>query len=99
MRSTEVKGAKMENGQAAPTISATTDSVTAVFHAVMGGAFRVRLQKESSKEPGRRHVDVLDDAGNVIGGGYDYIYGGAGFAIHTKPFGGYVPEGQLVWVE
>lgn len=43
-------------------------------------------------------VLVLDDAGNVIGSASDYIYSGSGFAVHTRPFGGYVAESQIEFV-
>lgn len=78
------------------TIQEKTDSVTAVFHALLGGMFRVRLTED--RGPGRRHGEVLDDAGNVIGSAADYIYGGKGFAVHTRPFGGYVPCDQIQFV-
>lgn len=80
----------------ATTISADTDSVSAVFHAVLGGRFRVRLYRDNG--PGHRSGHVLDDAGNRIGDAHDYIYGGRGFAVHTRPYGGYVPAEQIDFV-
>lgn len=79
------------------TINATTDSVSAVVHACMGGKFRVRLEDPKAK-PGSRWGDVLDDNGVRIGDASDYIYGGRGFAIHTRPFGGFVSEEQIEFV-
>lgn len=78
------------------TISANTSPVDAVFHSVLGGKFRVRLTRDNG--PGRRSGEVLDDAGNRIGDASDYIYGGRGYAVHTRPFGGFVPESQIVYV-
>lgn len=79
------------------TIQDTTNPVQAVWHACSGGRFRVKLRDKRAK-PGSRGGYVLDDAGNVIGDASDYIYGGRGFAIHTKPFGGYVPDDQIDFV-
>jgi len=79
------------------TISKDTNSVIAVWHAVTGGKFRIKLRDRKAK-PGQREGSVLDDAGNVIGSASDYIYGGSGFAVHTRPFGGYVAENQIEFV-
>jgi hypothetical protein len=80
------------------TISQETDSVAAVFFAVLGGKFRLRLE-DPKAPPGRRFADVLDDQGNRIGGAYDYVYSGTGYAVHTRAFAGYVPEAQIEYVE
>ncbi len=79
------------------TISSNTNCVSAMRHAVLGGTFRVRLNED--RGPGHRWGEVLDDAGNVIGSAQDYTYGGSGFAVHTRPFAGYVPTHQIEFVE
>lgn len=73
-----------------------TDCVTAVAYACLGGMFRLRLTEDDG--PGRRHAEVLDDAGAVIGSAYDYVYGGRGFSVWTKPYAGYVPMSQIEFV-
>jgi hypothetical protein len=78
------------------TIKADTDSVTAVWFSILGGKFRIRLSQDDG--PGRRIGEVLDDSGNVIGSAQDYTYGGNGFAVHTRPFGGFVPMEQVEFV-
>jgi hypothetical protein len=79
------------------TINADTNSVEAVWFSLLGGKFRVRLTDDNG--PGRRYGQVLDDAGNQIGDASDSIYGGRGFAVHTRPFGGFVPEEQIEFVK
>lgn len=83
------------------TITNETNPITAVWHSITGGKFRVRLtiDKYNSDQPGKRYGDVLDNDGNRIGDASDYIYGGRGFAIHTRPFGGFVPLEQIEFVE
>ena len=58
--------------------------------------FRLRLTEDNG--PGRRHAEVLDADGKVIGSAMDYTYGGLGYAVHTKPFGGYVPLDMIEFV-
>jgi hypothetical protein len=79
------------------TISNATDSLTAVRFAIAGGRFRVRLTEDNG--PGRRWGDVLDDNGSVIGSAHDSIYGGRGFAVQTRPFGGFVSTDQIDFVD
>lgn len=78
------------------TINENTGSTEAVGHAISGGKFRLRLVEDNG--PGSRHADVLDDNGKCIGGASDYIYQGRGWAVHTKPFAGFVPEEQIEYV-
>ena len=78
------------------TIREDTSPVAAVWFSLLGGKFRIRLIGDNC--PGRRTGDVLDDDGNIIGSAHDSIYGGHGFAVHTKPFGGFVPEDQIDFV-
>lgn len=59
--------------------------------------FRVRLSDPDAL-PGRRSGYVLDEQNHIIGDASDRIYGGTGFAVHTLPFGGYVPNDQIVFV-
>lgn len=70
--------------------------VSAVAYAITGGKFRVRLTEDNG--PGRRWGQVLDNDNNVIGEASDYTYRGKGFAVHTKPYAGYVPENQIIFV-
>ena len=80
------------------TIDRNTDSLSAVWHAITGGRFRVRL--DDPKAPaGKRSGAVLDDRDEVLGTASDYIYGGAGFCVHTRAFGGYVALEQIEFVE
>jgi hypothetical protein len=81
------------------TIKADTRPLIAVYHAYHGGMFRVRLTEESRERgPGSRVGVVLDDDDNPIGSASDWAYGGKGFAVHTRPFGGYVPLDQIEFV-
>ena len=79
------------------TISRDTSPVDAVWFAISGGTFRIRLSGHAMR-PGQRSGEVLDDAGNVIGSASDYIYGGRGFAVHTPAYGGFVSTDQVVFV-
>lgn len=79
------------------TINSQTSAGVAVVFACLGGKFRVRLDDPTAK-PGSRWGDVLDDSGVRIGDASDYIYGGRGFAVHTRPFGGFVSEDQIEFV-
>jgi len=79
------------------TIDRDTHSVAAVLFAIGGGRFRIRLDDKRAR-PGQRSGKVLNDAGEVIGSASDYIYGGSGFAVHTRPFGGYVSADQIDFV-
>ena len=79
------------------TIKEDTNPVTAVWFALMGGKFRVRLHVEDHPTVSR-WGDVLDDDDNVIGSASDFIYGGRGFAIHTKAYGGFVPSENIDFV-
>lgn len=79
------------------TINENTNPVSAVLHAVTGGKFRVRLTTDEG--PGRRDGYVLDDSDNIIGSASDATYNGRGFAVHTKPYAGYVPEEDIIFVQ
>jgi hypothetical protein len=72
------------------------EAIPAVLYSLLGGKYLVRLTNKAAR-PGERSGAVLDAAGNVIGNASDYIYGGRGFAVHTKPFGGFVPSEQIVF--
>jgi hypothetical protein len=74
------------------TIRDDTNPVCAAYFAVVGGTFRLR---EAESGAG---YDVLDDDGNVIGAASRSCYGASGFAVHTKPFAGFVPEAQIEYV-
>jgi hypothetical protein len=73
------------------TITQDTSPLAAVTFAVMGGAFIIRKVGWSDNI-----ADVLDNDGNVIGGAHR-IYSN-GWAVHTRPYGGYVPDSQIVEV-
>lgn len=72
------------------TISNETDSVTAVWFSLTGGKFLLELYSDSDNQ-----AMVLDGAGNVIGSA-SRIYSD-GWSVQTKPFGGYVPDTQIVF--
>ena len=73
------------------TITAHTNSVDAVWHALTDGKFILRHDGRDDT-----FCDVLDDAGNVIGSAHR-IYSD-GYAVQTRPFGGYVSDKQIVFV-
>lgn len=77
-------------------VTPPTDGVAAVLYSLLGGKYVVRLD-EIDARPGCRSGVVLDSTGAVIGNASDHIYSGTGFAVHTKPFGGYVPCDQIVF--
>lgn len=79
------------------TLQADTDPLTAIMFNLGGGIFRVRLYEPDAVE-GRRTGLVLDDKDDVIGTASDYIYGASGFAVHTRPFAGFVPAKQIEFV-
>lgn len=80
-----------------PTIRADTSPVDAIWFAVLGGQFRVRLTEDNG--PGLRSGEVLDEQGRVIGSASDFIYRGAGFCICTAPYHGYAALDQIALVE
>jgi hypothetical protein len=68
------------------------------LYSFLTGKVLVRLTNKQAK-PGHRHGAVLDTKGNVIGDAQDYTYGGAGFAVFTAPFAGYVPLDNIVFTD
>lgn len=74
------------------TINQETKCVEAVWFAVLGGKFILRKDGDSD-----RFCYVLDDEGNVIGSA-QRIYAN-GYAVHTKPYAGYVNDKQIVFVD
>lgn len=74
------------------TITANTDSVMAVWHAVTNGKFILHIDSDISEN----WAQVLDDNGNRIGDAHR-IYSD-GWAVHTAPFAGYVNDSQVVMV-
>ncbi len=58
--------------------------------------FRVILTNDNG--PGRRFGAVIDEQGAEIGTAHDYPYGGRGFAVHTREFGGFVPVDSVEFV-
>ncbi len=73
-------------------------SMETVF-GIISGSLKIRVKLEDpNADSGRRYGYVIDESGNVIGDASDRIYGGRGFAVHTAPFGGYVPADQIVFV-
>lgn len=75
------------------TISEGTNPVSAMWFALAGGTFRIRLTDDGG--PGRRAGRVLDSDGNEIGSASDVTYGGRGFSVWTRPFAGFVPNEQI----
>lgn len=74
------------------------NSMETVF-GIISGSLKIRVRLEDAKaEPGRRYGYVIDANDAVIGDASDRIYGGRGFAVHTAPFGGYVPSEQILFV-
>jgi hypothetical protein len=80
-----------------PTLDSDTNSLAALLFALGGGKFRVRLEDPNAR-PGSRRGAVLNDTGESIGEAADGTYDGAGFAVHTKPFAGYVALEQIEFV-
>jgi hypothetical protein len=75
------------------TITSETSPVDAVWFAVTGGKFllhQVRSEKYGD------YVVVLDNNGKQIGDAHR-IYAD-GYAVQTKPYAGYVPDRDIVWV-
>jgi len=68
-------------------------------HLTADGKVRVRLTGNGLQE---RYPsgDVVDIDGNVVGMASSYTYGGNAFAVHTRPFAGYVrfDECEFVWM-
>lgn len=62
-----------------------------IFASVLGGLRWTVQLRDGDRSPGLRSGLVIDRDGTVIGDASDYIYGGRGFAIHTRSFAGYVP--------
>ena len=82
-----------QNWPEVQTITAETDSVSAVWFACARGKFILRVQEEFSPN----WADVLDSQGNVIGDAHQ-MYSDGGWAVHTAPFAGYVSPSQVVFV-
>ena len=73
------------------TITDDTSPTAAVYFAILGGKFYLRRVDWSPNI-----ADVLNDSGEVIGSAHR-IYSNS-WAVHTKPFGGFVPDSQVVYV-
>lgn len=76
-------------------ITAETPSVAALWYTILGGQFRLRMVQDNGI--GHRWANVLDAEGNCIGQADDFIYGASGWAVHTAPFAGFVPNSQIVF--
>lgn len=74
------------------TIDKDTPPVAAVYFAVLGGKFLLRRVNWSPNV-----ADILNNSGEIIGSA-QRIYSD-GWSVHTRPFGGYVPDDQIVYVE
>jgi len=74
------------------TITNETDSVTAVWHSLTGRKFFLRIDPNISET----FADVIGENGEVIGSA-SRIYSD-GWAVQTRPFGGYVPDEQCIIV-
>jgi hypothetical protein len=70
--------------------------VEQVLYACFGGEFCIVLDDKSAK-PGSRWGKVINDAGEVIGQAYDYIYGGRGWTVHILDgYSGFVADQNVV---
>jgi hypothetical protein len=58
----------------------------------------IRIRLLSDNGAGRRHGEVLNGEGTVIGSAQDYTYDGRGYAVHTVPFAGFVAEHEVEYV-
>jgi hypothetical protein len=65
----------------------TFHPASGVFHAAS-----VVRRVGSIRRVGDRIGNVVNEDGYVICSAHDYIYGRRGYAVHTVPFAGYVPE-------
>ena len=88
---------KFMKGKNMKTIGDDTDPIDAVRHALSGGKFILRLHDPNAAET-LRTADVLDEAGNRIGGAQDWTYKGKAFVVTTRPFAGHVPLSQIEFV-
>lgn len=89
-----LQSAESEIKMQVPTIDNSTDSVAGVWFALLGGKFLLRIDHEFSST----FADVLDSCGNVIGSATQ-MYADGGWAVHTKPYAGYVEPSQIIFVD
>lgn len=69
------------------TITNDMSPVAAALFACAGGKFRFRDEGGS--------IRVLDDQNRVIGSAHRFYCDG--YAVHTRPFAGYVSDSQVIW--
>jgi len=74
------------------TIHNDMNPLAAVYYWLFGGRFVLRYYSDC-----RDCAMVLDENKNTIGEAHAMRTGG--WAVHTKPFSGYVPSSQIVFVE
>jgi hypothetical protein len=68
-------------------------AVAIVWLTCLGAKWRLR------RIPGDEHFcQVIGEDGQVIGSASNLIYGDRGWAVHTKPFGGFVAADEVVFV-
>ena len=77
----------------ATTLTGTENALEGVYFSVLGGTFKLK----KTTVDGYTFHDVVNDDGQVIGSAHR-IYSD-GWAVHTKPYAGYVPDSQIVMVD
>jgi hypothetical protein len=71
------------------TINDDMNSVSALFHWLFGGKFLLRHYSDCKDT-----AMVLDNNGNILGEAHTMRSGG--WSVQTKPFGGTVPDSQII---
>jgi hypothetical protein len=76
------------------TTNEDTCPFAAMLHSIFGGKFLLHHYSDCKDT-----AMVLDSDGNIIGEAYTLRSHPRSWSIHTKPFGGTVPEEQIIFVE
>lgn len=85
----------MKAAQVAATQLRDASAVSIIWASAIGGLRWTVQLTPGDRSPGARSGLVIDRDGTVIGDASDYIYGGRGFAIHTRAFAGYVSAADV----
>jgi hypothetical protein len=75
-------------------INGQEPALAQVHLALFGGKYLLRIIDPANPTYG----EILSPAGTVIGMATRSCYGLRGWAVHTKAFGGFVPNEQIVLV-
>jgi len=80
------------------TLTGQEDALVGVYYSILGGTFNLRkIVYPDMPDYNAKSADVIGQDGSIIG--YAHRIYSDGWAVHTKPYAGYVPDSQIVMVD